>query len=187
MIGLIGKARSGKSSVAKVLNKEFGYSIMPMADTLRQMLFAGIPFLKEECLRADKEKIIPELGVTGRHLLQSLGHEWGRNIHPDLWLMSLQRQIEILKLDITKVVIDDVRYDNEVAWIKKHGGTIIGVDRPSLKTDEAWREHKSEHGIDLEKSADLWVGNISCYETDLEFSVLNMMSNLLDPHEFLEA
>jgi hypothetical protein len=181
MIGLVGKARCGKSSVAKVLVRDYGYLQYAMAGPIRKAILAGLPFLDSRFLHEDKEEIVPELGVTGRHLLQSLGHEWGRKSSEDIWIKSLEAEFELMKIDHRKVVVDDVRYENEVDWIKSKGGTILGIDRPFLKDDSsAWRSHPSENGIDPSK-IDRWIANISPLTIDLEYAVMATMSSLLDP------
>ena len=45
------------------------------------------------------------------------------------------------------MVVSDVRFDNEAAWIRKHGGRIIHVIRPDTKAVEA---HASEDGIEMQ-------------------------------------
>ena len=55
MIGLVGKARSGKSSVANILRREYGYEVYPMADAIRKGLLAAIPFLSAEYLHDKKQ------------------------------------------------------------------------------------------------------------------------------------
>lgn len=182
MIGLVGKARCGKSSVGRVLVREFGYLVYPMAGAIRKAILSGLPFVKAEFLHDKKEEVIPELGVTGRKLLQTMGHDWGRSHNPDIWIEALDYELELMKVDHRKVVIDDVRYDNEVDYIKSKGGHIIGVDRPVLndRGEEKWRDHASESGIDITKVDD-WVANISPFELDLEFAVQNLMERLNDP------
>ena len=182
MIGLVGKARSGKSSVANVLVKECGYLQYAMAGAIRKAILTALPFVEARFLHEDKEETVPELGVTGRHLLQTMGHNWGRNNNPDTWILALEKELEIMKVDHRKVVIDDVRYDNEIDWIKSKGGYIIGVERPYLEgvEQQSWREHPSEAGVDVNK-IDEWISNISPYTTDLECATRNVMNRLFDP------
>jgi hypothetical protein len=43
----------------------------------------------------DKESIIPEIGVSARHMMQTLGTEWGRAcIHPDFWVMIARAETQ---------------------------------------------------------------------------------------------
>jgi hypothetical protein len=183
MIGLVGKARCGKSSVADILVNEYGYQLFPMAGAIRKAILIALPFVEAKYLHDEKESEVPDLnGVTGRKLLQSMGHDWGRGNDRDMWIKAHRYEIELMKLDFRKVVIDDVRYDNELDYIHSNGGHIIGVDRPfmdGVETD-TWRTHPSEAGVDIEK-IDEWISNISCLQTDLEFAVRNVMDRLLDP------
>ncbi len=183
MIGLVGKARCGKSSVAKVLVDEYGYHILPMAGAIRKAILLAIPFLKANYLNEDKEETIPELGVTGRQLLQSMGHEWGRGNNEDIWIKTHKYEMDLMGIDHRKVVVDDVRYANEMSYIKELGGHIIGVDRPYMEGAEtaSWREHPSEAGVPADM-IDEWISNISCLYVDLECATRNVMDRLLDPH-----
>ena len=182
MIGLVGKARSGKSSVANVLVKEYGYLQYAMAGAIRKAILTALPFVDGRYLHEDKEEVVPQLGVTGRHLLQTMGHNWGRQNNENTWILALETELELMKVDHRKVVIDDVRYDNECQWIIDQGGFIIGIDRPFVEGVEqkSWRDHPSESGVDPTYIKE-WVSNISPYTTDLEYAVRNVMDRLLDP------
>ena len=182
MIGLVGKARSGKSSVANVLVKEYGYLQYAMAGAIRKAILTALPFVDGRYLHEDKEEVVPQLGVTGRHLLQTMGHNWGRLNNENTWILALDKELEIMKVDCRKVVIDDVRYDNECEWIKSKGGYIIGVERPYLDGVEqaSWRDHPSESGVNVDY-IDEWISNISPMTIDLEYAVRNVMDRLLDP------
>ena len=117
--------------------------------------------------------------ATGRELLQQFGHEFGRAMDPDIWIKVLDHNLELMNVDRRKVVIDDVRYDNECQWIKYNNGCIIGVDRPGMQT-ESWMSHGSEHSLSP-SLVDHWIANISCYETDLECAVRDTMTRILEP------
>lgn len=151
-----------------------------MADAIRRGLLAALPFLDSEFLHDKKQDGIPLLnGVTGRELLQKFGHEFGRALDSEIWIKSLHCHLDLMKVDLRKVVIDDVRYDNEIEYIKKQNGTIIGVDRPGMQEEE-WMNHSSENSLS-QSLVDEWVANISCYETDLECAVRSVMDRILDP------
>lgn len=83
--------------------------------------------------------------VSPRTVLQSLGTDWGREQHDEIWLYAILR--EIAKEKHTKVVISDVRFANEVKFIQEHGGKVLKIYRPD--TDEkaaviGIEGHKSE-------------------------------------------
>ena len=119
LIGVCGKAGSGKSTASQFLVKEYGYEEVSFASILKKMLaLAGLP---EPTNRDDKETIIEGLGFSWRHAAQTLGTEWGRaclgeNIWIDLTMKSLDEN--------GKYVFSDVRFQNESATIRKQGNMV---------------------------------------------------------------
>jgi hypothetical protein len=98
------------------------------------------------CVYEDKEAIIPELGVSARHMLQTLGTEWGRAcIHPDFWVMIARTKAQRILADGRSVVIDDVRFPNEAAMIRDLGGELWRIDRPGITYN---CDHSSEGGLE---------------------------------------
>jgi len=137
LIGLVGAKGSGKSTAAKLLNAQCNYHTMSMATPIRNMLLSlGIT---PRQLHEDKEEIIPAFGMTGRHMLQTLGTEWGRKIDPDIWVKAMKLEINASPWDIC---IDDVRFDNEADMIHWFGGQLVYIKRSSVETQED--EHESE-------------------------------------------
>src|ERR1044072_7313515 len=126
LIGLSGLAGAGKSEVANVLVEEFGFQRVKFADPLKNMLrtmLRDMGFCEDDIERhveGDlKENEIPEIGTTTRHLMVTLGTEWGRDIiHPDLWIRLWAASADRFE----RVVVDDVRFPNEVDLIRARGG-----------------------------------------------------------------
>lgn len=145
LIGIAGRARSGKDTVANFIVAAIGGYRYSFADPIRAMLAPLGVNMSDPYWQARKEEPIPALGVSPRRMMQTLGTEWGRQlINPDLWLiMAHQRLLQ----NGPGMVISDVRFDNEAAWIRKHGGRIIHVIRPETKAVEA---HASEDGIEMQ-------------------------------------
>lgn len=136
-IGLSGFAKSGKTTAAEYLQKEYGYTRLHIADPLRgmiQWLMIEFDYSLETChryLEGDlKEAIIPEFGCTSRHAQISLGTEWGRNqIHPDLWQRCWEARGE-RHVASGLVMNDSVRFPNEEAGIHRRNGVTIMIVRP---------------------------------------------------------
>lgn len=145
LIGLIGKAGSGKSTVANLLFESHGYAILPFAHPLKSMLVTmGLTW--DDVLEPHlKEKSHPLLsGQTPRQCMQSLG-QWGRDIHVDHWVQMWERAVQKrrgLTLN-ARLVADDVRHQNEVVAVKRNRGVIIRIERPDAATT-AFSEHISE-------------------------------------------
>lgn len=147
IIGLTGRAGSGKDTLANYLCIHHGFTQVAYADPIRDALELGLG-IESHHLREDKESIIPWLGVSGRHLMQTLGTEWGRDlIHPDLWRLLLQRRIDRLQDETDRCVISDLRFPNEADWLRAHPNAHIWhIDRPSAAPVRA---HPSEAGLDF--------------------------------------
>lgn len=144
LIGIAGRARSGKDTVANFIIAAIGGYRYSFADPIRTMLAPLGVDMNDPYWQARKEDVIPALGVSPRRMMQTLGTEWGRNlINPDLWLVMAHQR---LLRNGPGMVISDVRFENEAAWIRKHGGRIIHVIRPEAKAVEA---HASEDGIEM--------------------------------------
>jgi len=148
LIGLYSPAaQSGKTSISHALERQ-GYVRVPFAEPLKFML---LPFLtelgytQEEATRLtyfDKERVLPELGVSSRHLLQTLGTEWGRQcIMPDVWLRVWAERVKRYE----KVVVDDVRFENEAELVRSLGGEMWMVSRASASNTST---HTSEGSLD---------------------------------------
>lgn len=148
IIGLYSPAaQSGKTTIAKFL-QERGYTRLPFAQPMRDMLsvmLSDLGYSEEHIahhLYVDKEAVVAELGVSARHLLRTLGTEWGRecvspSVWLDVWLAKARRK--------SFVVVDDVRFTNEAELIRLLGGEVWRITRPGVVRNT---EHASEGGLD---------------------------------------
>lgn len=132
VIGLAGYAGSGKNAAADAT----GGHVIGFADPLYAALavMLGVP---EEQLRARATKELPmACGKSPRDLLRTLGTEWGRQlVREDLWVWRARQRIEAAgRQGIALVVVADVRFPNEAAYIRDElGGEIWWVDRPGVE------------------------------------------------------
>lgn len=144
LVGVAGPAGAGKDTVGDWLVRYHGFEKRAVAGTLKAGLAAmGLP---EPHDRAQKEKIIPGLDFSWRDAAQKLGTEWGRALNPDLWLLLIQQHVQVCLVAGQPLVITDIRFDNEAAMVRHHGGLILHVT--GRKADMAGKEfHASEKGI----------------------------------------
>jgi len=144
LVGICGYAGSGKSTLAEQLAIRYGYVRTSFATPLKEMLYTLCP-------RTDMDrKDVPTsylCGKTPREALQFLGTEWGRYmIGEDLWVDQWQHRIGHQRSDgawewgYHKVVVDDVRFPNELNRIHSLGGSIVLVEGTNRKSD-----HSSEN------------------------------------------
>jgi len=140
LIGLIGKARVGKDTVANYLSLMRDYRTFAFAEPMKDMLREAFPDV--DFYSGDREAIIPWLGKSPRQLMQTLGTEWGRNcVHPELWVLLAERRVQDFKAQAEDVIITDVRFPNEADMILRNGGELWHIYRDSAATVN---EHVSE-------------------------------------------
>lgn len=167
--------RSGKSTIASILNKKHGFKVISFAAPIKYTnayLLMKLGYSEAEAYRlayTDKEEVIPELGVTSRYIQQKLGTDWGRNmIADDFW-------IQIAKVNILmneRCVVDDLRHPNEALMIRGLGGKIWRVQRDSALYSGM---HKSEGLLD-NMEFDKTILNDSCLDS-LEQVVASLIEN----------
>ena len=147
LIGLYSPAPGcGKSTVANMLTE---HQCVSFAAPLKRVVSHMLNSLGLEGVHyayVDKEAIIPKIGVSARHMMQTLGTEWGRAcIHPDFWVMIARAEAQRIMADGGSVVIDDVRFPNEAAMIRDLGGELWRIDRPGVTYNGS---HESEGGLE---------------------------------------
>ena len=146
LLGITGKARSGKDTAADFLVAN-GWVRYRFADPLKAAIRVMFGLTEVHTDGVYKERPIPWLGVSPRQLMQTLGTEWGREmIRDDIWLRVADKiLIDVEDQGAIGVVIPDVRFPNEAAWIRNHGGTVVELKRTAAEQVHA---HVSEAGID---------------------------------------
>ena len=171
IIGISGKAGSGKDTAAKMLevlyaNPDISYEdfankryknfadiqIVHFADSLKetaQVLFRIGEW--ETNTQEGKKTTINWIGKTVRELLQGIGQGLRDAIDPNLWVKILFANTE----DWSNYIIADVRYPNEVYAIKKRNGVRIRIDRK----DAGAGNHSSETALDNYKEWDVHIEN----------------------------
>jgi len=167
LIGLSGKAGSGKTTVARFLCTAFDWREVSLADPIRAGLNAmlGIPFdLMFDPQR--KNAVLSGMQVSAREMMQSLGTEWGRRMVDDrVWIRQATAAIAAIRRsapDARGVVVPDIRFANEAEWIRSMGGQVWHIGDRKMGgiygMPPAAAEHASEAGITRE-AADGWIDN----------------------------
>lgn len=144
LIGITGRARAGKTTFARILCQEHGFSEVTFAGPLKLMV-ACLFRTSVGHLEITKDEVDYRIGRTPREVLQAVGTEGVRHLDPDFLVkLAMRRAAEILPE--YPVVITDVRFENEAAAIRDKGGLIVHIMRPEGPTI-ATSEHVSERGI----------------------------------------
>lgn len=143
IVGLAGKAGSGKSYLADQILVPAGFLPLSLAGPMKSQLAAeGVIPADEATGRASK-------GPRTRRVLQVFGTELGRGrFYEDVWCVRLEWWLSwFLNHGITRFVVPDVRFQNEVLWIQDMSGLVLRVTgRGGLEGEAA--EHPSETDLD---------------------------------------
>lgn len=184
VIGVSGKARAGKDSIARFFTDQ-GYRRLAFADPIKD-LCRRFFFLEAQEDTADKKP-------WERELLQRVGTEHGRDFwrdlyqrHPELqerlvslgitqgqnlWVAHLERTLQELEASADPpvgVVIPDVRFTNEARFLQSRGASLIRVERPGVGLDGTGAGHRSEVDLDTYPSWDYVFRNDGTLEELME-------------------
>jgi hypothetical protein len=170
LIGLTGRKRSGKNTVATILRIEHGFHETSFAEPIREFTMKLLNLTPEQLDSWKEEPILWLDGkVTPRQIMQRMGTEFGRQmVHPELWVRRALLGVEgYLKIG-RSLVLSDVRFQNECDAIRALGGVIVHVRRPSA--DCVVDTHESERPVPA-KFGDFFIdndGDIDQLETRVE-------------------
>ena len=173
IIGITGRAGSGKSTVADILVRKHGYVSLAFADPLKRICREVFDFTDEQLWGPSSARNKPDLRyprgdgswLSPRHALQQLGTEWGRACYPDVWVDYTLRVATLLLDNPTieynpttwpewagkhspthGVVISDVRFPNEIHRLRASGAHIIKTTYDSGQNIGS--NHESERHFD---------------------------------------
>jgi hypothetical protein len=155
VIGICGQKRHGKDTVGQMLQEDFGYTPIALADPIKRIAMDVYGFTYEQCYGDEKEVPDPMWdGLTPRRALQIIGTEMGRTLHPETWLRYCFSTMEAAErgdeplihvasergfvpainghVNVEKWVITDIRFLNEADMVRSKRGQVFQVVRPSL-------------------------------------------------------
>ncbi len=136
LLGLSGRMGSGKSTLAAYIER-----VRP--DAVRRTSFAqpikaigsilGGVHSKGD---VNKQAMVPTLadaGITWRRLYQMIGTDFGRvMLSPDIWVRLAKMELDKLQGNPELVIFDDVRFENELQFIRSRGGKVYRIIREDL-------------------------------------------------------
>ncbi len=138
IVGLSGFLNSGKGTVGDIIKDKHRFAKKAFADPLKDVvstifgwnraLLEGDTKDSREFRERKSKRWSQRFGydVTPRLMLQKMGTEAGRDVfHSDIWLYALEDRIQ----HDANVVVPDVRFPNEIAFLRRLGGVSIRVKR----------------------------------------------------------
>lgn len=149
IIGITGRARQGKDTVADYLVEKRGYIKYSLADPIKQIAKIVYGFSYDQLYGDAKDKEDERVGTTPRKILQILGteifqedmayHIDGLKITDNVWVQAFKPEPG------KKYVIPDIRFNHEYEYLKQFKGfKLWEVVRPGVNVE---CDHKSEEGV----------------------------------------
>ena len=157
IVAFSGKRGSGKTTAAKFLESNYGFTRASFAGTLKALANTIFPFTVADFTEKNKEIPYAQYSWTPREFLITLG-KFLRYYDQDYFVKKVRLE--------SKTVIDDLRFNNELAYLKNKGAFIIRMER--FKYLNVYKD-------DLEDSSETELDNAefdyeipACRNTDFE-------------------
>ena len=154
LIGFSGKKGSGKSYFANYLVNNKLFIKLSFASPLKEITKILFNLSDEDVKDPIKKELInPKFNASPRELMQWLGTDIMReefnkkfNYSGSIWIDSVKDKVKTLLDDNKDVVIDDVRFQNEVDMIHSLGGIVINLHNDLDNTlNNSTSTHSSEN------------------------------------------
>lgn len=192
ILGLCGFIGSGKGTAADILVQKYGFKKISFADSLKDcvsVVFGWDRKLLEgdtEDSRLFRERIDPfwsekfgrdiserfDKNITPRYILQIVGTEVMRDSLLDqIWIHSLENKIQMG----VNYVIPDVRFKNEIQFLKSKKAKIIEIVRPPSPPwrQDAWIQNKFGGSMMEAKYPDVHLSEWDWVGDDIEYVIQN--------------
>jgi hypothetical protein len=146
----------GKTAIANFLCEQRGFTRISFADPMRAMVATLLEecgytvYAAEKLLRHDKEaKTRLPYTPSVRHLLQTVGTEWGRACIGPLFWSGLWKVRARELLDAGEdVVCDDLRFPEELDAVLELGGEAWRIERPGYEATPDEDGHASDGALE---------------------------------------
>jgi dephospho-CoA kinase len=148
-IALTGKLRAGKDEVAQHLYIRHGFDRVAFGDALKRNAHAVFPWISD--------------GTKPRALYQKFGQLMRQEFDEDVWVKHAEQAVKgaidfrvSMGAERVGIVLTDVRQQNEVAWCRENGFTLIRVTAPddvriarAIEAGDDFTVHDLVHSTEL--------------------------------------
>jgi len=166
ILGVMGPAGCGKDTVAGLL-KKYNYTRVASADAMKQ---DAVRYFSVQLEQIENYKDC-ELAITSdqmeigsfsiRHFLQTYGMDMRDRFGDNYWIdRSVNAKIKEMGQE-AKIVVTDIRFQNEIDYVRSKGGQIAYITGRSALTGEH-KSHISEamaNSVDIKEKVDFIIDN----------------------------
>lgn len=143
LIGIIGRKRSGKDTIADYLVDIHKYDKLTFAEPIKKILEILFGFDHDQLYGNKKDVIDTRWNISPRKVMQFIGTNIFRekindliaNIGDNFWVKIMHNNCKKMLDENKKIVISDVRFQNEVDMIRELGGILIKISRDTVVKD----------------------------------------------------
>lgn len=196
LVGVVGFAGSGKGAVSDIF-VEMGFTKLAFADPVKDCVSKIFGWNRAslegdtDTSRRFREIEDPYWGITPRYALQLMGTEAGRSVFGgDIWIRSM----EVRMKSYPDCVISDVRFPNEMEFIRSNGGNLVTVSRGNLpvwyetaRVENHLQENLVEHGNlmstkypEIHYSEWAWIGQPVDFMIDNNSDLDTLRNNVIE-------
>ena len=190
LVGIVGKAHSGKTTTARLLQTYI--NTRQNADAVKYAysceMSINVKFVCSELFGLDisffenselKEEIVQHLGVSPRQLMQYTGDLFRTLFGKDFWLKRLMYDLVDNMRDRGEIhIISGLRYQNEIDFIIRHSGIVIHLTHNQGCGTIGFPGATSEQSLDFSSSP--YKKGVNYYEVNREeYGTLQKLGALL--------
>jgi hypothetical protein len=167
LVGLCGRKGSGKDTVAAILSETHGFLQYALAAPLKRVCKQLFDFNDDQLWGEGKDIVDSRFHKTPRELMQKQGTDFVRcEMGEGFWLLKFEGWFASNSL-LERVVVSDVRFQNEVDYIKRMGGRMYKVERPQLKDGDMHVSEQADSLVGIDATI-VNGSNISSLEAQIE-------------------
>ena len=160
VIGFVGTKGVGKDTAADVLVTKHGFVRRKFAQPIKDVCSMLFQVPESHFEGPEKERLVEKHGMSPRQMMQMVGTDMFRHmVHADFWLHHFEDWCTHQPVD-TRVVVTDLRFQNEIDAVKRLGGMVVRIVRShGTGRHLAKDNHVTETGIAHLKGVDAHLNN----------------------------